>query len=241
LDGNTTKGTKLKVQILAMDTSTVGCSAALWRDGGIISCDWAAMARGQSEALVPMVKDVMSDAQAAFSDLDALAVTIGPGAFTGLRIGLAAARGMALSLGVPCLSVTTLEAIAHSVDPSVRSGNTILTVLDSKRADIYAQAFGPDLSPLNQASAIAAEQVFGLIPEGPVVIVGDIAERIAVKLNKSGTKTTVAPGLGIPDAAIVAEIAAARWSPEHELPSPEPLYLRPPDAKIPKDGGRLRV
>jgi tRNA threonylcarbamoyladenosine biosynthesis protein TsaB len=224
-----------------MDTSTVGCSAALWRDDGIVSRDGAAMARGQSEALVPMIKGVMSDAQAEFKDLDALAVTIGPGAFTGLRIGLAAARGMALALSVPCLSVTTLEALAYSVDPSIRSGNTILTVLDSKRADIYTQAFGPDLSPLIQASALAMEEIFEFLPEGPVVIAGDVADQVAAELNIGGVKTTLAPGLGIPDAAIVAEIAASRWNPEQELSSPEPLYLRPPDAKIPKDGGRLRA
>ena len=97
-----------------MDTSTVGCSAALWRDGGIVAAHAAEMARGQSVALVPMIQDVMLEAHQAFEELDAVAVTVGPGAFTGLRIGLAAARGMALALGVPCLGVTTLETVAHS-------------------------------------------------------------------------------------------------------------------------------
>jgi tRNA threonylcarbamoyladenosine biosynthesis protein TsaB len=241
LDRTTTKGTKLKVQILAIDTSTVGCSVAIWRDDGIVSRNWEEMALGQSEALVPMLKDTMADAKATFKGLDALAVTIGPGAFTGLRIGLAAARGMALALSVPCLSVTTLEALAYGVDPSIRSGNTILTALDSKRSDIYVQAFGWDLSPLNQASAIAAKEISKFIPEGPVVIVGDIVNPVEAELNSSGIKTTVAPGTGIPDAAIVAEIAAARWNPKQEHSLPEPLYLRPPDAKIPKNRGRLRI
>ncbi len=224
-----------------MDTSTVGCSVAVWRDDGIVSRSWAEMALGQSEALVPMLKATMSDAKATFKGLDAVAVTIGPGAFTGLRIGLAAARGIALALSVPCLSVTTLEALAYGVDPSLRSGSTILTALDSKRADIYVQAFGCDLSPLNQASAIAVEEISKFITEGPVIIVGDIINRVLAELNTSGIKTKVAPGPGIPDAAVVAEIAAARWNPKREYSLPEPLYLRPPDAKIPKNRGRLRV
>jgi tRNA threonylcarbamoyladenosine biosynthesis protein TsaB len=224
-----------------MDTSTVGCSAALWRDGGIVAAHAAEMARGQSEALVPMIQDVMLEAHQAFEGLDAVAVTVGPGAFTGLRIGLAAARGMALALGLPCLGVTTLETVAHSVGEDVRSGRTVLTGLDSKRANIYVQAFASDLTPINAPAAVAIELIGELIPQGPVIIAGDVAERIAEILENDFTNIILAPGSGIPDAAVIAEIVAARWQPDQESPLPEPLYLRPPDAKIPKDGGRLRA
>ncbi|MBT3764732.1 MAG: tRNA (adenosine(37)-N6)-threonylcarbamoyltransferase complex dimerization subunit type 1 TsaB [Rhodospirillaceae bacterium] len=224
-----------------MDTSTVGCSAALWRDGGIVAGRWAEMARGQSEALVPMVQDVMIEAKHAYKDLDAVAVTVGPGAFTGLRIGLAAARGMALALGVPCLGVTTLETIAHGVDKAARSGRNLLTALDTKRRDIYVQAFDQGLEPIGPAAAVALEAVRDFVPKGSVVIAGDVAERVAGVLEKDFTDFTIAPGPGIPDAAVVAEIVAARWHLGQDAPLPEPLYLRSPDAKLPKDGGRLRV
>ena len=224
-----------------MDTSTVGCSAALWRDGGIVAGRWAEMARGQSEALVPMVQDVMIEAKHPYEDLDAVAVTVGPGAFTGLRIGLAAARGMALALSVPCLGITTLETIAHGVDKAARSGRNILTVLDTKREDIYVQAFDQGLDPIGPAAAVALEAVREFIPMGAVVIAGDVVDRVASVLEKDISDITIAPGLGIPDAAVVAEIAAARWHLGQDAPLPEPLYLRPPDAKLPKDGGRLRV
>ena len=224
-----------------MDTSTVGCSTALWRDGGVVARCWAEMARGQSEALVPMIQDVMIEAKHAFEDLDAVAVTVGPGAFTGLRIGLAAARGMALALGVPCLGVTTLETIAHGVDKAVRSGRNLLTVLDTKREDIYVQAFDQGLDPIGPAAAVAIEAVREFLPMEAVVIAGDVAERVLGVLEQEFPDITKAPGPGIPDAAVVAEIAAARWHLGQDAPLPEPLYLRPPDAKLPKDGGRLRV
>jgi tRNA threonylcarbamoyladenosine biosynthesis protein TsaB len=199
------------------------------------------MARGQSEALVPMIQDVMAEAKHAFEDLDAVAVTVGPGAFTGLRIGLAAARGMALALDVPCLGVTTLETVAHGVDAAARSGRHLLTALDSKRADKYVQVFDSDLVPIGPAAAVALEAVGDFIPKGAVVVAGDVAARVASALEKDFTDVTIAPGSGIPDAAVVAEIVAARWHLGQEAPLPQPLYLRPPDAKLPKNGGRLRI
>lgn len=135
------------MQILAFDTAAAACSAALWRDGTVRARRLEPMARGQAEALLPMVRAVLDEAGAAFADLDLLAVTVGPGAFTGLRIGLAAARGLALATGLPCLGVTTLEAVAQAVPAAARTGDAILAVLDTRRDDVYAQTFGNDLNP----------------------------------------------------------------------------------------------
>ncbi|MHA1569433.1 MAG: tRNA (adenosine(37)-N6)-threonylcarbamoyltransferase complex dimerization subunit type 1 TsaB, partial [Alphaproteobacteria bacterium] len=85
------------VKLLALDTATGACSVAIWHEGGVLRRRVAEMAHGHAEALMPMVREVMHAAGASFTDLDAFAVTVGPGAFTGLRIGLAAARGMALA------------------------------------------------------------------------------------------------------------------------------------------------
>ena len=92
------------VSVLGIDTSAAACSAALWRDGAVIAREHAAMARGHAESLMPMVERVMRGA--AYESLDAVAVTAGPGAFTGLRIGLAAARGIALAAGIPAIGVS---------------------------------------------------------------------------------------------------------------------------------------
>ncbi|MHA1598030.1 MAG: tRNA (adenosine(37)-N6)-threonylcarbamoyltransferase complex dimerization subunit type 1 TsaB, partial [Alphaproteobacteria bacterium] len=126
------------MRVLAIDTATSSCSVAMWGDGDILARRAESMPRGQSEALMGMIADVLSEAELDMSAIDLLAVTIGPGAFTGIRIGLAAARGLALASGLPLLGVTTTEAIAAAI-----KGNNIplLVALDSKRADIFIEVF----------------------------------------------------------------------------------------------------
>jgi len=226
------------MRILALDTATSACSVALGQDGRILARRFEMMERGQSEALMPMVQEVMGDA--GFETLDLLAVTVGPGAFTGLRIGLAAARGMALAAGLPCLGVTTLEAVAHGVAESERDGSTLLVVLESKRSDVYAQAFSPRLEPLDAVAAAAPEDLDGLLPDGPVVLVGDGAGRADTALAGTGRRVVLSSAPGVPDAALVAAIAGQRWRPGLAPPLPVPLYLRPPDARPAAHGGRLR-
>ncbi|MBE0531054.1 MAG: tRNA (adenosine(37)-N6)-threonylcarbamoyltransferase complex dimerization subunit type 1 TsaB, partial [Rhodospirillales bacterium] len=163
------------MKLLALDTATAACSVAVWVDGTIRAQCLRPMARGQSEALMPMVVAALAEAGLAFADLDAVAATVGPGAFTGLRIGLAAARAMALAAGLPCLGVTTLEAVAANVPEAECQGAAILVVLDAKRADLYAQVFSADLEPLTEPRAVLPADLAGLLPEGPVVVAGDAA------------------------------------------------------------------
>ncbi|MCH7931874.1 MAG: tRNA (adenosine(37)-N6)-threonylcarbamoyltransferase complex dimerization subunit type 1 TsaB, partial [Proteobacteria bacterium] len=94
------------MNVLALDTATAACSVALWSDGTVLAQRFATMARGHAEALMPMVEAVMAEAGLAFADLDLVATTVGPGTFTGLRVGLAAARGLALAGGLPIVGVT---------------------------------------------------------------------------------------------------------------------------------------
>jgi tRNA threonylcarbamoyladenosine biosynthesis protein TsaB len=103
------------MRVLGLDSALTACSAALWQDGEILARRMEVMPRGQSEALMPMAVAVMGEADLAFEELDRLGVTVGPGSFTGLRIGLAAARGMAVALRLPLVGVTTLEAVAWGV------------------------------------------------------------------------------------------------------------------------------
>jgi tRNA threonylcarbamoyladenosine biosynthesis protein TsaB len=229
------------MQILAFDTATAACSVALWRDGAVRGRRFEPMQRGQAEALMPMVNDVLAIAEAAYEELDLIAVTVGPGAFTGLRIGLAAARGLALATGAPCLGVTTLEAVAHGVAAADRSRNTLLVALDAKRADLYAQAFDGDVVPLTEAVALMPDELPALLPPGPVVVVGDAAEPAIAALADTEREVIRGVSPGVPDAATVAALAAARWRPDmKDLAPPAPLYLRPPDAVVPLDGGRRR-
>ncbi len=233
------------MRILAFDTATSACSAALWEDGRLIARRFETMPRGQSEHLVPMILDVMNEAGAQFPDLDLLAVTNGPGAFTGLRIGLATARGMALAGELPCLGVTTLEVVAAQVPAAEREGRKLLVVLDSKRIDVYAQAFAADLRPLSEPQALLPDDLPGLAAagasgNGTVVIAGDALARGVQALEEAGMDVVASKAPGVPDAATVATLAAERWPEDADAAPPRPLYLRTPDAKQAKNGGRLR-
>lgn len=228
------------MKLLAFDTATTGCSAAFLADGRIVARRAAAMARGQSETLMPMIEEVMAEAGAVYADLDALAVTVGPGAFTGLRIGLATARGLALALNIPCAGVTTLEAVAAAVPEAARRGRRLLVALDSKRDDLYVQMFGPSLAPLGPPAALMPAGLAGLADgEGPLLVAGDAVARAVAALADQGIAAEVADSPGVPDAAQVARIAAGRPLPPAGTP-PAPVYLRPPDAVAAKNGGRLR-
>ena len=172
------------MRILALDTATSACSVALWCDGAVRARRFAPMERGQAEALVPMLGAVLADAGCAFAELDLLAVTVGPGTFTGLRIGLAAARGLALAAALPCLGVTTLEAVADGVGPEERAGAALLVVLDAKRRDVYAQLFSAGLEPLGEARAVLPSGLAETLPAGPLVVAGDAAHSAAEALAR---------------------------------------------------------
>ncbi|MBT3306789.1 MAG: tRNA (adenosine(37)-N6)-threonylcarbamoyltransferase complex dimerization subunit type 1 TsaB [Alphaproteobacteria bacterium] len=233
------------MQVLAFDSATSACSCALWRDGDIVAHRFETMVRGHGERLMGMVRAVMADADADFADIDLIAVTHGPGGFTGLRISLAAARGLALAGNLPCLGVSTLEAVAAGVPDSEGEGACVLAAIDSKRGDIYAQIFsGAD--PLADAEAMPPENLAGLLNAretpsgGPVVVVGDAMERAIAALRDDGVDAVASAAPPLPDARTVAAMAAARWSPENSTESLRPLYLRSPDAIVPQNGGRLR-
>ncbi|MDA8232015.1 MAG: tRNA (adenosine(37)-N6)-threonylcarbamoyltransferase complex dimerization subunit type 1 TsaB [Magnetospirillum sp.] len=218
------------MRLLAIDSATSACSAALWAGGAVLARRHRPMARGQSEALVPMIAEVMADSGLSFADLDLLAVTVGPGAFTGIRIGLATARGLALAAGLPVAGITTTEAVAAAVPPAERGGRTVLVALDSKREDVWVQAFAPDLSALCPIQSLAPEAAAALVT-GPALVVGDAAGRVLPLM----TDALAADRPGWPDAAVVAALAARRWADGQALP-PEPLYLRPADVTLPPAG-----
>jgi len=233
--------------LLTLDTATTGCSVTVWRGGEVLAHGAREMSRGQSEALLPMAVSALKSAGLVAADLSAIAVTRGPGAFTGMRIGLAAARGLALALSIPCIGVTTLEAVAHGVQADERSANkganvTILAAVESKRADIYVQLFDCDLAPLCEPQAADGLAMAALLKKDDTVLaVGDAALRAQDMLAEHGVAVRLSTAPSLPDTRIVAEIAARRFAPHANTLPPEPLYLRPPDAKLPKNAGRARA
>ena len=223
------------MKILAIDTATAACSAALMGDGAIIAARHEEMLRGHAEALLPMVEAVMAEADVAYGALDLIATTIGPGAFTGLRVGLAAARGLALAGGLPIIGVTTLEALAHAVPAGERGERSVVAVINARREEVYYQPFDALLSPLGPPRVGAAQAID--LPKGPLLLLGGGAAILAAPGNGNGdgkrSDIEIIPGL-LPDAAVVAAIAAARFDPAAPTSSPpEPLYLRGSGARAP--------
>ena len=207
--------------ILALDTCLTACSAAIVDDGGVVlAARSEAMPRGHQERLAPLVRELASEAGIGFSDLTRIGVTVGPGSFTGLRVGVAFAKGLAAALGVPAVGVGTLEAMAHD-----RQG-FVVAAIDARRGQIYVQLFGdgvaltaPDALTLEDAAARIAEVYHG----GPATFVGSGAPMLDGVL--AGATIVIPDG---PDPVAVARLAAA--APARPV---RPLYLRAPDAKPP--------
>jgi tRNA threonylcarbamoyladenosine biosynthesis protein TsaB len=195
------------------------CGAAVMRDGKILSARSEPMTRGHQERLASMSRDVMAEAGLAFRDLDRIGVTVGPGSFTGLRVGLAFAKGLALALGTPCVGVGTLEALAGAAP----GAGPRVAVIDAGRGRVYLQAFdgpaalsGPDILAVEIAIARLAE----IYPSGDFDLIGPGSALLAAALPLARWIPTEAP-----DPRVVARLAASA-----SLAPPRPLYLRAPDA-----------
>jgi tRNA threonylcarbamoyl adenosine modification protein YeaZ len=160
--------------ILAFDTSAAHCAAALLSGHRVLGQREEAMATGQAERLVPLLEEILAEGGASWRDLAALGVGTGPGNFTGIRIGVAAARGLALGLGVPAIGITVFEALAWGREAA-------LVVRDARLGQIYAQAFGaPAFGPLLQP----VDADLPALPAGTPII-GDFAEEIAARTGRS--------------------------------------------------------
>lgn len=238
------------MRLLALDTASNHCSAAIWSDGGIAAARRRAMTRGHAEAIMPMIAEVLAETGHGFDDLDGLAVTVGPGSFTGLRTGLATARGLALATGLPLAGVTTLEVVAHEAlsilaaaeDRWPAGGPCCLVALETRRADLFVQMFSCDETALDEPAARRPDSVAAMLPATPLILAGDGVPRLREFMSGRGDGDVFADAATAPDARAVASLAARRWAPGGPVPglSPSPLYLHPPAATIPVAQGRLR-
>jgi len=220
------------VSVLGFDTSAAACSAALWRDGTIAAREHVPMARGHAEALMPMIERVMQGT--GYGALDAVAVTAGPGAFTGLRIGLAAARGIALAAAIPAIGVSAFAAVAAAIRDGERAGRAIAVAIDTKRSDVYLQCFDTARVPLGPGRVAGGGEIAALLPPGPLYVAGDGVPLVRGALGEATHDIAWAENFAPPDAASVAalgaELLAAARRAGAPLPPPEPLYLRAPEA-----------
>ena len=218
------------VSILGIDTSAAACSAALWRDGTVTAAERLAMARGHAEALMPMIERVLTSAALGYRDLAAVAVVAGPGAFTGLRIGLAAARGIALAAGIPAIGISAFAAIAAGIPAASRAGRAVAVAIDTKRGDVYLQCFDTGLAPVAAGRVVAYSEIEAALPAGPVYVAGDASP--ALRQFLAGRDAAFESHPAPPDAGAVAALGSVQLSAARSarLPPPEPIYLRAPEA-----------
>ena len=213
------------MKILAADTALGACSVAVLDDGRVLAHRFTAMERGHAEALAPMVQQAMAEAGIGFDALARLAVTTGPGTFTGQRVGLAFMRALRLALNIPLIGVTTLEAMAAAA--MEESGQAKAAAIhDARRAEAYLLLRDGAANRLEPSVMAFAEAQDRIAAFGPCALAGTGAAAVAEMLGADFVLSAIRQ----PDALWVARLALDRQPPDAV---PGPLYLRAPDAKLP--------
>jgi tRNA threonylcarbamoyladenosine biosynthesis protein TsaB len=172
---------------------------------------------------------VMADSGATLDQVELFAATTGPGGFTGVRVGLAALRGLALAAARPMLGVTSFVALAHGITAEERAGRRLLVVIDSKRAELFVQAFGADLAAESEGMLMTPGTIAERYAGQPLLLAGDGAARVAASLEVLGCAPRMAARAAFVDAAVLAALAARR-APEARPEPPAACYLHPPTA-----------
>jgi tRNA threonylcarbamoyladenosine biosynthesis protein TsaB len=215
--------------ILAIDTALDACAAAVLdtEAGRLIARESLPMKRGHAEALMPLIARVMKQAGISFAALDRIAVTTGPGSFTGLRVGLSAARGIALAAGKPVVGLTTLTAYAAAV-VSESGQHPIISAIDARHDQVYFQVVSGDAGSLIRPRVVPVEEALEASRFGAPLLVGNAANILAARWPASAPPQVQIDAQPAPDIAWVAWLGAAV---EPATAPARPYYLRAPDAK----------
>jgi tRNA threonylcarbamoyladenosine biosynthesis protein TsaB len=215
------------MRVLAIDTALAACSVTLLdtEQDAIVAGETRMMERGHAEALIPLIARVMDKAALAFRQLDRIAVTVGPGSFTGLRVGIAAARAIALVSGKSAVGVSTLAAyaapfVAQDTDP-------VVAAIDARHDHVYLQVFGSGSRTLIAPGIVSVRAAAQAAGEN-ARLVGSAAQLVAAVWSEDKKPPALIEPRPAPDVSWVARLGAAAT--EGDAP-PRPLYLRAPDAR----------
>ncbi len=220
--------------VLGIDTATWTAAVGLVRDGVVLAEDVHRESRSHTASLPALVQRVLEAAAATIDEVEAVAVSIGPGSFTGLRIGLGLAKGIAFAGPIPCIPVPTLEALAWAAEAA--PGTSICAALDARKREVYAALFAATASGprrLTPDLALTPDALAARL-EPPCVVVGDAAE---VYGDVLGARASLRPfATHHPRGGIIARLGWQRLA-TGEAPNPgelEPVYVRLPDAELPR-------
>jgi N6-L-threonylcarbamoyladenine synthase len=218
--------------ILALDTALAACAVAVRDGNGRVTVDEAVIGVGHAEHLIPQIDAVLGQAGLKPADLGRVVAVVGPGSFTGIRAGLAAARGLGLALNIPVVGVTTLEALAAEAR-DLMPGRAVVAVLDARRDEVYAQSFAVDGAPLSPPALLTRAAAADLAARHDAVLIGSGAALVAEHLPDA----QIAGPQPQASIATVLAIGATRAIPDRP---PGPLYIRGADAKVPQNAAIAR-
>ena len=218
------------MKILALESSAKAASCAVLADGVPLASAWQSTGLTHSRTLLPMVQDMLHSSELSLADMDAVAVAVGPGSFTGLRIGLATVKGLSWAAEKPCIGVSTLEGMAY---PLSHLEGIIVCAMDARRSQIYNAVFlaeGGKLTRLREDRAISLEDAAADIREmdGPITIVGDGAALCHEYFINAGIDCVLAPAHLRQQSAVGVAMAAEAAGERAAVPAQElmPVYLR---------------
>jgi tRNA threonylcarbamoyladenosine biosynthesis protein TsaB len=224
------------MRVLAIDTALGACSAAVLdlQRGGIVASETLAMKRGHAEAIMPLIGRVMQQAGIVFSELDRIAVTTGPGSFTGLRVGISATRGIALAAGKPAIGLSTLAGFAAPLIAEDDS-TQVVTAIDARHENVFIQVFGTGGRTLVSPRIANIRDALRAATTGPARLIGSAADALAAAWPKGVDPPLLVENRSAPDVGWIARLGAAAAD---GYGPPKPLYLRAPDAQ-PQDAAHL--
>jgi tRNA threonylcarbamoyladenosine biosynthesis protein TsaB len=216
-------------KILAIDTALQAASACVYQDGADApeASETLAMQRGHAEALLPLIDRVMAQAEGGFAALGRIAVTVGPGSFTGLRVGVAAARALGIACNVPVVGVSTLAALAAPLILAQKPG-LVAAAIDAGHRNVYFAAFGSDGRAIVAPRVASVRDAVRLLGTGPIRMAGSGAPLLAIEAWSTHLAAEVVGSIGAPDIAFVARLG---FRADPATAPPKPLYLKPPDIK----------
>jgi tRNA threonylcarbamoyladenosine biosynthesis protein TsaB len=223
------------MNVLAFDTCLGALSVAIGRTDTagqlVVTEAYEEIATGHAERLMPMVQAAMAEAGLGFADLTRIAVTLGPGTFTGVRTGIAAARAFRLAAGVEVVGATSLAVMAHRIFEAqfaAGEGRPLLIAVDARRGGLYVQLFGAGaLDPLTEPQELAPAAAADLCGDRPLRAAGSGARAVAEAAAGRGRQIELVSEHLEPHAGDLAALAP-RLAPLRDV---SPLYIRPPDAK----------
>ncbi|MCZ2203380.1 tRNA (adenosine(37)-N6)-threonylcarbamoyltransferase complex dimerization subunit type 1 TsaB [Bartonella sp. A05] len=213
--------------ILAIDTASIYCAVALIHHQSVVSCISERMSKGHAEKLIGQIAEVTNQANITLDQVDRIAVNIGPGSFTGVRVGVSTARALALALEIPAIGVSALEALAAQTNKQ-HPTSTVTVVIEAGRGMFYHQNFNNDLTAMSAPGLKTLEQITSDLPQ-QTILTGPATDIIMLHLKNNKIDKLIFDQIPCEaaDIAIYAYLAANKQT---QTP-PHPLYLRDADAK----------